>query len=84
MTWGVSWAVDHVKDVITHLHCIAVTEPMCGGECFGMAKTKTLGLIVQTIQPKLVTNVWADDGYTVQSCGQFGCRSRMIKMAVGQ
>ena len=79
----VARAVAHIQGAIANLNRVAIDQPTVGCERFTQGKVEHAALVGQSIDPELVTHVWADDGQ-VQLLGQFCHPTCVVNVRVGE
>ena len=82
MAWRVPRAMAHLQGVLAEGDGVAVVQPTCGREGARRRKTIARSGLRQTVNPKLIALMWADDGQ-VQALRQFSRATCMVDVGVG-
>lgn len=79
----VAGAVQHLERVLADADLVAVVQPSCGREVFGLWEAEHLALLGQAVDPELVTGVWTDDRQ-VELARQRAGAARVVDVRVGE
>ena len=82
MAWRVAWAMAHLQGVLAERDYVAVVQPACGRERTRGGEVVAGSGLWQTVNPKLIAFVRADDGQ-VQLLGQIGGGTGVVDVGVG-